>query len=279
MTSLALKWQSCALTHQGNVRDHNEDACLDHGESGLWVVADGMGGHEQGDYASRFIVDRLKTVAASERPSEFVDTIEERLLEANRHLFQRSMAGEQPTVIGSTVVALLAFDRFGLTTWAGDSRAYLLRGGNLERVSCDHSEVQNLVAQGLVRQEDAENHPKANVITRAVGGAEELYLDYELRHLESGDRYLLCSDGLYKDVDEREIAGELASGSCDDAARRLLELALSRSCRDNVTVVVVDFLAEGSSAGDPAEPGSEGDARNPGAAHGSGADEDRVPGD
>jgi len=245
---------SVAFTHQGNVRDHNEDACVDIGKRGLWVVADGMGGHEQGDYASQLIVERVRDFPELDRPSEIVDLLEERLVGVNRHLFQKSQAGPQPVVIGSTVVALSVFDRFGLLVWAGDSRAYRLREGTLERVSRDHSEVQTLVDQGLVLPEDAESHPQANVITRAVGGLEDLYLDYELRELEPGDRYLLCSDGLYKDLTDLELEERLKVGSAEEAAMDLLNTALSRECSDNVTVVVVDFLDD--AAGDESASGN-----------------------
>jgi serine/threonine protein phosphatase PrpC len=239
-----MQWQSSALSHQGNVRDHNEDSCLDNGARGLWVVADGMGGHDHGDYASQLIVERLQHVPPADRPSEFIDSVENTLMEVNQHLYDKSMQGEEPSVIGSTVVALLAFDRYCVTAWVGDSRAYVLHKGRLAQVSRDHSEVQSLVDQGLVRAEDAESHPKANVITRAVGGAEYLYVDFELREIAGGDRYLLCSDGLFKDINEDEIADYLGRGDCEEAAASLLELALSRTCNDNVTVVVVDFLDE-----------------------------------
>lgn len=243
MTAVKLGWRSAGSTSQGNVRDHNEDACLDSGDSGLWVVADGMGGHESGDYASQLIVDRLREVPAVERPSERVNRVEDELLDINRHLYDKSMEGEQPTVIGSTVVVLMAFERFCVAAWAGDSRIYRLRDNHLSRVSRDHSEVQKLVDQGLLEPEEAESHPQANVITRAVGGADELYLDYELRELQPKDRYLLCSDGLYKDVSEREIESLLARGDdCATVCQALLELALSRACSDNVTVLVVDFV-------------------------------------
>lgn len=243
MNSDVYSWKSCALTNQGNVRDHNEDACLDAGERGFWVVADGMGGHDFGDYASELIVERLGAMADAERPGAFVDRVEDELLGVNRHLYDKSMEGAEPSVIGSTVVVLIAFDEYCVTVWAGDSRLYLLRDGALTRVSRDHSEVQALVDQGVVKPEDAESHPQANVITRAVGGSQSLYLDYDLGELKAGDRYLLCSDGLYKDIDEPEVCDYLGRGDCTEASNGLLELALSRECADNVTVIVVDILA------------------------------------
>ena len=245
MKSDAFVTASCALTNQGNVRDHNEDACLDAGDRGFWVVADGMGGHDFGDYASQLIVERLDAVPELARPSEFVNRVEDELLEVNRHLYDKSMEGEEPSVIGSTVVALLAFDRYCVAIWAGDSRMYRLRDGQLARITRDHSEVQNLVDQGLVKEEDAELHPQANVITRAVGGADALFLDYALHELLPNDRFLLCSDGLYKDIVESEFCDELTRGDCREASESLLALALSRECNDNVTVLVVDFVDAG----------------------------------
>ena len=105
----------------------------------------------------------------------------------------------------------------------------------------DHSQVEELVEQGVIQREQAEEHPSANVITRAVGGSDELYLDVDMRTLESGDRLLLCSDGLYKDVTVDEMRDIMAEGTCSDVARNLVNKALERDCNDNVTVIVVDF--------------------------------------
>lgn len=263
MTLSRFIWHSAAVTNQGNVRDHNEDACLDAAEQGLWAVADGMGGHDSGDYASQLIVERLRGVSAGARPSELVNRVEDELLDVNRHLYDKSMEGERPTVIGSTVVVLMAFDGFCVSAWAGDSRIYRLRGNRLTRISRDHSEVQALVDQGVISEDEAESHPQANVITRAVGGADKLYLDYELQALEPGDRYLLCSDGLYKDVSEPEIARFLGQGDCRTVSDGLLALALSRTCNDNVTVLAVDFERAAAAAAPGGEPSAEGEAGAP----------------
>ena len=112
----------------------------------------------------------------------------------------------------------------------------------MQSITRDHSEVEELIEQGLLLRENAEAHPAANVVTRAVGAEEDLFVDVELEHLQDGDRYLLCSDGLYKEMAEEEICEHLQRGSCNDACRELISLALQRGSRDNVTVLVVDFL-------------------------------------
>jgi len=243
MSIAAFRWESSARTDKGNVRDHNEDACLELPGRGVWVVADGMGGHQSGDLASQMVVDLVAQIGVHDKPSRLVDLVEDALMTANRRLYRKSLEGERPTVIGSTVAALLAVGGYAISAWAGDSRVYRLRGGVLEQVSRDHSEVEELIDQGVLSRATAEDHPAANVITRAVGGAEDLYLDLELLQLQNLDRFLLCSDGLYKELTEQEIAVLLADGDCKEACSQLLGTALSRKCTDNVTALVVDFLA------------------------------------
>ncbi len=242
------KWTSASLSHVGNVREVNEDACLDLPGPGLWVVADGMGGHAAGDVASRMIVESLNEVDSHQRPSAFVDEVEDRLLAVNRRLYEIATESEEPITIGSTVAALVAVDGHGLSLWAGDSRVYRLRGDALRQITRDHSQVEELIEQGILEPERAGDHPSANVITRAVGGAEDLYIDLELHRLKAGDRYLLCSDGLYKDVEEREMAQIMAQGNCDEVCRSLIDLALERECTDNVTVVAVHFEQTGEAS-------------------------------
>lgn len=232
-------WRSSARTDTGCVRAINEDAFLDRPDIGLWVVADGMGGHEAGDVASRLIVDTLAQVRAHARMSAFVNDVEARLLEVNERLLDLSYEAGVDVTMGSTVVALLISGSHSLCLWAGDSRAYLYRDGQLHPITRDHSHVEELVEKGLLLRVDAERHPEANVITRAVGVARNLYLDLELRELRGQDRYLLCSDGLCKEASEPEMAGMLAAGTCDEASQGLVRLALEHGGPDNVTVVVV----------------------------------------
>jgi serine/threonine protein phosphatase PrpC len=233
------QWVSSAVTDVGNVRKVNEDAILDRSQQGLWVVADGMGGHEAGDVASSSIVAALGSLGDFDKPSAFVDAVEDALLDVNRRLF--AMSAEDGKVIGSTVAALLALPGHCLCMWAGDSRVYRLRNFELRELTTDHSEVEELIAEGSLAREDAAGYPGENIITRAVGGEDDLYLEVRLFELGHKDRMLLCSDGLYKDVSFEEIREILSDGSIATAVRRLLDLAKSRRCSDNTSVIGVEF--------------------------------------
>jgi serine/threonine protein phosphatase PrpC len=235
-------WNSSSRSDVGNERQVNEDACLDLPARGLWVVADGMGGHAAGDVASQMLVSKLTGVDSHDKFSELVNDVEERVLEVNRRLHEMSFEGDEPKVMGSTLAALIAFEKYVICMWVGDSRVYRLREGELlTRLTTDHSEVEELIATGTLNEASALDHPSANVVTRAVGGLEHVYVDLELDELEDKDRYLICSDGLFKDLSEEEIEELLGEGSCVDACHTLIDTVLERECADNVTVVVVEF--------------------------------------
>ncbi|MCP4696922.1 MAG: type VI secretion system-associated protein TagF [Gammaproteobacteria bacterium] len=237
------KWSSCALTHVGNQRTVNEDACLALPRAGLWTVADGMGGYKAGDVASQSIINALKTIQPPEKMSAFVNEVEARLLEANKQVYEISKkTGE---MCGSTVLTLLIVEQYCVVLWMGDSRIYRYRRGGAEsftRLTQDHSQVEEMVVQGLLSREEAESHPDANIITRALGTEESLYLDMDIYPVHEGDIFLLCSDGLYKEVSEDEIAEILARGNgCQNMAEALLALTLKRAAMDNITVTVVEI--------------------------------------
>lgn len=216
-------WLSASATSQGNVRQHNEDAILELPALGLWAVADGMGGHEAGDVASRMIVEALCLVPRAQRLSELLDSVEDHLRAVNQRLHHLSLE-RGGALTGSTVAVLLAHGDYCLSVWAGDSRVYCLRDGVLTRVTRDHTEEQ-----------------ESNVITRAVGGDADLYLDLELRELRHGDRYLLCSDGVYKDLSDGDLARLLGRQDIAGTCKGLMSQLLAGPCRDNVSVVLVEF--------------------------------------
>jgi len=170
-------------------------------------------------------------------PSAQLDEVEDRLRGVNENLYRESL-DNQAGMSGSTIVALLAFERHCLSIWAGDSRAYRSREGTLEQVTHDHSEAQELLdASG----EQLPEVMASNVITRAVGGAQELFLDIELRELRNHDRYLLCSDGLYRELSEADMGHHLTGNDPEGACKALMKQALGGPCSDNVSVIVVQF--------------------------------------
>jgi protein phosphatase len=236
----AFHFRSAAASHPGLVRRINEDAYLDRPDLGVWAVADGMGGHDAGDLASRVVVEALGAAPAPEFLGRGVSDLRRRLDEANRRL-RAEASSRGKGVIGSTVVVLLAVGPSCAVLWAGDSRVYRLREGELQRISRDHSQVEELVSQGLLAREEAETHPAANVVTRAVGAEHGLEVDAQIERIEDRDRFLLCSDGLTKEVPEPEIERMLSGTDAEQATRALVRAACDRGGRDNVTVVVVDF--------------------------------------
>jgi len=233
------KWTSYARTDVGKVRKVNEDSVLDHGDAGIWVVADGMGGHAAGDVASSSIVEKLSEINASADANELVSAVEEGLLEVNEDLLRQAAERTDRQTMGSTVSVLVAFHKKCFSLWAGDSRTYRVRGGQLKRITADHSKVQDLVDEGLINEEEAERHPEANIITRAIGASKNLYIDLDIHDVKAGDRYMVCSDGLYKEVMDEEMADLISQGSPEDACNALVDLTLERGSRDNVTVIVV----------------------------------------
>jgi len=239
--SAGLNWCSYGVSVVGNKRKHNEDAMLDCPAQGLWVVADGMGGHQSGDLASRLLVDSLSAMAPAETLDGQIDVVMARLQKINDDLRRFASGLQQGGIIGTTVVVLLARAAECAAIWAGDSRLYQLRGSQFRQLTRDHTLIDELMDSGLMTREVAEQQVGANVITRAVGGQQDLLLDVVRFRAEAGDRFLLCSDGLDKELSEAEIASLMAVGDCQEATDNLINQALARSGRDNITVVVAQF--------------------------------------
>lgn len=233
----AFRWTSAALTDVGLVRSRNEDSFLAQPARGVWAVADGMGGHAFGDVASRMVVEAIATLAAPDNMAQFVSAARAKIVSANQQLRDEAAARRVP-VMGSTVVLLLACGHEAACLWAGDSRIYLYRNGRLQQLTRDHSQAEEFRARGAAPGLDV-SPAIANMITRAVGAAEELDVDALTLAVRDGDMLLLCSDGLSNPVDEHGIAGALAGGDCAQAAQSLVAQALANGGRDNITVVVV----------------------------------------
>ncbi|MCU7890719.1 MAG: protein phosphatase 2C domain-containing protein [Candidatus Thiodiazotropha sp. (ex Ustalcina ferruginea)] len=237
-------WVSAHLTDKGKVRSINEDACLDRADLGIWAVADGMGGHAAGDLASGMIVSELKSTNPGDSLGSLASDVEQRLQQVN-HQLQLESEKRGGEIIGSTVVTLLAYQGYCIYQWAGDSRIYLYRRGILKQLNRDHSQVEELIEQGIVTSDQAEQSPIANYITRAVGTTEELELEAEIFEPCDGDLFLLCSDGLNKEVRDVEIAEILSLYSFQEAIQKLINLTMDRGARDNVTLVLVQAQSAG----------------------------------
>ena len=233
-------WVSYGLSVVGNKRKQNEDAMLNHPQAGVWVVADGMGGHLSGDIASRLIVDSIAELEPLDSLENRTEQICGKLIKINQELARFASGIEEGGVVGSTVVVLLAKDCQCVVIWAGDSRLYRFRQGKLTQLTRDHTLVDELMLGGLSRAQ-ALQQTGANVITRAVGGHADLELDKFAFCAEPGDRYLLCSDGLDKEMTSMEISQLMVGRDCQAVVEGLINQALANSGRDNITVVVAGF--------------------------------------
>jgi len=238
-----LRWVSAGATDKGAVRTVNQDAYLNRPDLGLWAVADGMGGHSDGALASQAIVAGLGLLSHPKRLGSAAREVRAILRQVNQDLLD--LAGNLRTedLIGSTVVVLLAVGGHCAVLWVGDSRAYRLRDGALTQLTTDHSHTQALVDAGALLPEQSQGHPLSNVLLRAVGSEDHLDVDGQIARIRAGDRYLLCSDGLYRELDPQTMVAILGTSEPDRSAESLVQQACQRGGRDNVTVVVVDFAA------------------------------------
>lgn len=194
MSQLSFQSDSYAVSHAGCVRPLNEDNFLVEPQSGLWLVADGMGGHDAGEVASASIVEHLATMGIATSAPDLRARFEDRLARAHAEI--RRVAQERGVTIGSTVAALLAIDGRFACLWSGDSRVYLVRDDAISQVSRDHTEVQELLDRGVITADEARNWPRRNVITRAVGVSDDIDVDIAQGELQPGDTFVLGTDGL-----------------------------------------------------------------------------------
>jgi serine/threonine protein phosphatase PrpC len=232
------------VSHSGAVRSVNEDAYLEAPDLGLWAIADGMGGHEAGELASRLVIDALDSIRPDTTCEGMVRQVKDRMAVANRRIREVSAMRFYGRLIGSTAAVLVICGETGVCLWAGDSRVYRYRGSVLSRLTRDHSRTEEMIAMGVLEVHDAADSRFANIITRAVGVEDHLELEVRAETLDSADLFLMCSDGLNKVVTDEEIGKAVGSAGVD-AATALLELALRRAPTDNVTIGVI--AADGAS--------------------------------
>ena len=246
---IAERIRSWHCTHNGTKRKHNEDTWVDRPDLGIWAVADGAGGHQAGEVASGMLAEALDSMPPGLSASEMLGAVRARIAETHQALRDEAARRGGNTMIASTVVVLLARGDHFACLWAGDSRAYLLRDGEMRQITKDHSLVQELVDNGTIAAEDAENHPHANVITRAIGAdIEDLVLDKVSGRLQQGDRFLLCSDGLCKTVPFRQMEELLRVDNGVPPPQSLVAAALALDVTDNVTAVTVEVAMQAMDA-------------------------------
>ncbi|MBQ9943460.1 MAG: Stp1/IreP family PP2C-type Ser/Thr phosphatase [Clostridia bacterium] len=225
-------------THIGNVRASNQDSVLNEESSRLYGVADGMGGHNGGDIASQMAVLMLPRILESMMPSE--ENLHDGFQQVNALIFEEQKKDAVLSGMGTTLTVLWEKENSIVLGHIGDSRAYRMRKGKIEQLSTDHSVVGEMVREGLITEEQALQHPYRNVITQAVGTSESLTPDIKTIEKQKGDKFVLCSDGLYEYVSKEEMCDLLMRFSPEDAAEQMIEKALEEGGRDNVTVLIAE---------------------------------------
>lgn len=231
-------------SHVGNVREVNQDRVYYRGA--VAALADGMGGHQGGEQAAELAIGEFEIAGQRLNGSDLVEIVQQANREVHHHAADTGLAG-----MGTTLVAMTLHDDNTVTVAnVGDSRAYWLRGDQLSQVTDDHSFVEDLVRQGRLTPEEAATHPQRNILTRAVGIGADVEVDrFSIGQPTVGDRFLLCSDGLFNEISEEEITRILTKTvDPEDAATALVSAALSTPCRDNVTVAVVDVVDDNDPA-------------------------------
>lgn len=235
-------YRSAGRSETGLVRAQNEDSMLLDHDAGLWIVFDGMGGHQNGAAASR-----MAAMAFAEEPlpdafDAAIDGFADRILQVNTRIQAEAEALGGGTM-GTTAVGMILRGREFAIGWVGDSRAYIMRRGGLFQLTVDHTHVQDLIDEGILTPDDAVGHPMSHVLTRALGVAAELQVDIIKDEIEPGDRFLLCSDGLSGPVPDHEIRSLLEHEDLQAAVDGLIERAYAHGAPDNVTAVVIEIGA------------------------------------
>ncbi len=234
-----MQFQCAVQTHVGLRRKLNEDSLLDRTDIGLWAVADGMGGHEQGDRASAAIVEGLGKLAPQPSRQALTDAAIRTLQAVNEELYMFAKSDATPRTIGSTVVGLaIAGGSFGCF-WAGDSRAFRVRDRQIEQLTRDHSLVNDLLRAGMITEDELESHPSANVITRAIGVSREIEIDCVTGHAGQGDIFVLASDGVTRVMSSDDIMKTVLTRNPMQASEEIVRIVLERGAPDNLTVVIV----------------------------------------
>jgi serine/threonine protein phosphatase PrpC len=250
-----MKIASYGITNVGMKRGQNEDNYLVNDDLELYMVADGMGGHLGGEFASKMAVTTVEEVVQrlsgpdsthvqgiSSPEAPYGERLRFAIKEAGRRIFDQALYDESLRGMGTTTVAVLIHDDKAYVAHVGDSRGYFIRGDKIEQVTEDHSLVSEQVKAGILSADDAKGHRLKNIITRSVGYQEEVDTDLSVLELKANDRILLCSDGLSNLVQDQEICDIVTRYSLKEACENLIKLANERGGDDNITVVLVQAV-------------------------------------
>lgn len=241
---ISIKVNAAGVTHSGLIRENNEDAYLINRSSGLFMVADGMGGHNAGEVASRMAIDSssayvLQHPATMTDPSEIISNAVQK---ANTDLQEEAAKNHGRKGMGTTLIIAWTVGGLCFIGHVGDVRGYLIRGGNLKLLTKDHSVVARILESGQITEEQARKHPLRNRLERAVGTDHDVKPDVTSFEVMHGDLMLLCSDGLWGMLDDNEIENVINSSvEVGVAKQRLLENALSAGGEDNITLILAEF--------------------------------------
>lgn len=240
-----MRVRSCAISDVGKKRQKNEDSYLINDGLRLFIVADGMGGHAGGEYASRIAITTIEeyfTKSESDQRSKPDHLLENAVKDAGSRIIAKAEEDRALRGMGTTVIAMHIHDKKAIFGHVGDSRAYLFRDGVLEQLTEDHSLVNEQVKSGLISEEEAKTHQFKNIITRSLGVTPEVEVDIVSKKLKTGDLYLLCSDGLSNLVELSEMEKELRDQESVLAAKTMVDLANKRGGDDNITVIVAEII-------------------------------------
>ena len=237
--------ESFGWSETGKLREQNEDAIYCDDQTGVYIVADGMGGHQAGEVASREAIRTFLAAYEEGKKEEVTDRIISSMAKANEAVFQESLQEETRQGMGTTFTCAVVQGNRAVFGHVGDSRAYLYRKGTLRQITRDHSYVMEMVKQGKLTLEEAAVHPQRNVITRAIGTKEPMGSDLYMEEIKSGDRILLCSDGLTSMVDDAAIATILEEEQpVEQSARALAKTANENGGKDNISVILIQCEVE-----------------------------------
>ncbi|MEM6537547.1 MAG: protein phosphatase 2C domain-containing protein [Pseudomonadota bacterium] len=240
MTHSDYRFEVAGRSDIGCRRTVNEDSFIIREDMALWAVADGVGGLNAGDIASQMVVSALGKVVGEPSARTTLEATKNAIINVNRDMLALGHANPELSSMGSTIACMLVHSGYAAILWAGDSRVYRWREGELTRVTKDHSLVQSMVDAGEVGEAEAENHPQSNVITSAVGLSETFQLDTVTEAIAPSDVYIICSDGLTSVISDGELCKLIAGAeNIDDFADELIAHSIDRLVRDNVTLIAL----------------------------------------